>query len=146
MNTETMPARSARVTPRDDTPEAVFLPAMPAGTELLVETQRSRYRVILVDPGERAVQIQGGRAFAAPKRAVIVGATPGYGYLKSGWITAGLSMEILADDRCHGTSAVRRILAWPRDPEIPGSASASRGPKPAEPSADPSGSAVPPRP
>lgn len=80
-----------------------------------IQTQNSEYRVLLLDPIELRVRVQGGNFFAEPTEAIIRGATVGGSMLKMGWISVGLQIELVyysARDRTQSlvTSPVKNLL------------------------------------
>jgi hypothetical protein len=60
-----------------------------------VRTENSEYRIVLLDPSDLRVQVQGGILFARPTEATIRGATVGGAMLKIGWISIGLRVELV---------------------------------------------------
>lgn len=78
-------------------------------TELLVQTQNTRYRIVTAPDGD--VVIQGGAFFPDPTRALVEGASAGGSLLKVGWIGVGFRMEIVAGGQRIVTTPVRSI-AW----------------------------------
>ncbi len=94
-----------------ETPTAVDLGALPSGTELVVETRNSRYRVVMLD-GWKAL-VQGGRYFPQETTARIEGCTLGGSLLKLGWIVQGLCLELSICGKRIVTSRVRSISVNP---------------------------------
>ena len=76
-------------------------------TALLVDTQNTRYHIIVSGGGD--ILIQGGAFFPEPTPARLDGASLGTSLLKIGWIGLGLRMEIRAGGQRIITSAVRSI-------------------------------------
>jgi len=60
-----------------------------------VRTENSEYRIVLLDPGDLRVEVQGGSFFSKPTEATIRGATIGGAMLKIGWIGVGLQVELV---------------------------------------------------
>src|SRR5262245_2777790 len=60
-----------------------------------IHTENSEYRVVLLDPADLRVKVQGGSFFADPTEATIRGATVGGAMLKIGWISVGLQIELV---------------------------------------------------
>jgi hypothetical protein len=80
-----------------------------------LRTENSDYRIVLLNPMELRVRVQGGSFFAEPTEAIIRGATVGGAMLKIGWISIGLQVELIyypARDRMESlvTSPVKRLL------------------------------------
>jgi hypothetical protein len=76
-------------------------------TVLLVRTRNSVYRITLL--GRRSAMVQGGQFFPEPVRAEITGATLGGSFVKIGWISAGLCLELAAGGQRIVTTRVRTI-------------------------------------
>ena len=81
---------------------------------ILMRTENSDYRIVLLDPSDLRVKVQGGNFFARPTEAVIRGATIGGAFLKIGWIGVGLRVELVyypARDQAQilVTSPVKRL-------------------------------------
>jgi hypothetical protein len=91
-----------------ETLTAVDLRSLPSGTELVVETRNSRYRVVMLDDGWDAL-VQGGRYFPQETTARIEGCTLGGCLLKLGWISKGLCLELSVCGKRIVTSRVRSI-------------------------------------
>src|SRR4029450_12612351 len=92
----------------EDTVDGVDIRALHPGTTVVVETQDSGYRfVILFDPS--AVIVKGGGMF--PDHAVVrlVGARIGGSTLKAGWIVVGLRIEMFLGSACIRSSPVRSV-------------------------------------
>ena len=78
-------------------------------SRLYVQTQNTLYMIILLNPGQSKVLIQGGRFFPELTDAVLCGSSFGGSFLKSHWIGMGMRMEILGVGRTVLTSSVRSI-------------------------------------
>ena len=87
---------------------AVDFRSLPPGTELVVETCNTRYRVEMLDDPWNA-QVQGGRHFEEATTARIDGCTDGGCLLKIGWIAVGCCLELTVRGRRIVTSRVRSI-------------------------------------
>ena len=87
---------------------AVDLRSLPSGTELVVETRNTRYRVVMLDDGCEAL-VQGGRYFPQETTAGMLGCTFGGSLLNLGWIVKGLCMELSVCGKRIVTSRVRSI-------------------------------------
>lgn len=92
----------------------VELRRLPPMTTLVVQTQNTRYRII-ISSGD-TVLVEGGQFFPTRTTARLTGATVGGSFLKVGWIGVGLRMEIVVDDRRIVTSPVRDITQEPEEP------------------------------
>ncbi|HKQ79567.1 MAG TPA: hypothetical protein VJ810_38090 [Blastocatellia bacterium] len=85
-----------------------------------VRTENSEYRIVLLDPADLRVKVQGGSFFAKPTEAIIRGATVGGSMLKIGWIGVGLQVEFVYYRACDQmqslvTSPVKKLsLEHPR--------------------------------
>ena len=65
-------------------------------TTLLVRTQNSLYEIVVVQPRQKAVVVQGGPFFPQATRAVLSGSNFGGSLLKVAWVGIGLHMEFRA--------------------------------------------------
>jgi len=96
------------------------------GTELLVDTNNSRYHVVMLKRNGSNARIQGGPYFSEETDVRIEGSALTGSLLKSGWIGIGLFMEIAAGGRRVVTSRVRSVVVEPDpvhcDSEFTGSA------------------------
>lgn len=63
-------------------------------TELIVQTQNSIYKVLVVDPHGSKVLIRGGRWFPVSVAATLAGSGFGGSFLKTRWIGVGFRMEL----------------------------------------------------
>ena len=78
-------------------------------TTLLVRTRHSLYRIIVREPRELKILIQGGQRFVEPTEARFEGSSFGGSCLKVGWIARDMRMEIRCGNRRIVTSPVRSI-------------------------------------
>lgn len=62
---------------------------------IVFRTANSEYRVQVIDPARRRVKVQGGKLFAQPAEAVLVGASYGGAMIRLGWICVGMQLEII---------------------------------------------------
>lgn len=76
-------------------------------------TRNSDYRIVLVDPEQGKVTVQGGRFFSEPVTAVVSGSTLGGCMLKLGWLGLGLRIEICAHGQRIVTSPVQSFFIEP---------------------------------
>jgi hypothetical protein len=86
----------------------VDLRSLPPGTELVVDTRNSRYRLVMLEDGLNAL-VQGGPYFGQQTVARVEGSVLRGRLLKIGWISLGLQLEISAGGRRIVTSRVRSI-------------------------------------
>jgi hypothetical protein len=86
----------------------VDLRSLPPGTELVVDTRNSRYRLVMLEDGLNAL-VQGGPYFAQETVARVEGSILRGSLLKIGWIGLGLCLEISACGQRIVTSCVRSI-------------------------------------
>lgn len=89
-------------------PYGVDLRSLPPGTELVVDTRNSCYRVVMLEDGLNAL-VQGGQYFGQETVARIEGSIVRGSLLNIGWIDLGLHLEISACGRRIVTSRVRSI-------------------------------------
>src|SRR5688500_6689474 len=71
--------------PQSGRVSGVDISALPQGTELVVDTRNSRYRLVIVDGEGRNALVEGGRYFPQETTARIAGSTAGGSRLKIGW-------------------------------------------------------------
>jgi hypothetical protein len=90
---------------------------LPQGAEVIVDTQNSRYRLVILERNASSALIQGGPYFDEATPARIEGSALTGSLLKLGWIGIGLFMEISAGDQRIVTSRVRSIVVEP-DPVL----------------------------
>jgi hypothetical protein len=94
--------------PAEDNVAGVEFRALRPGTTVVVETQNSRYRfVILFDPS--AVLVKGGGMFPDLAIVRLVGASAGGSTVKVGWILVGLRIEMCLGSVCILSSPVRSV-------------------------------------
>jgi hypothetical protein len=85
----------------------VSVRALEPGNVLIVQTRRSRYRLVML--GGQHVLVSGGSLFPSPEKASVVGATAGGSSVKTGWIGIGLRLELRLGHHRLTTSPVERI-------------------------------------
>ena len=85
----------------------VHLRHLPPFTILLVRTVNSLYRMVIIQGPE--VYVQGGAYFPDPTSAYLDGSGIGGSWLRVGWISVGLLVQIRSADRCVITSPVCAI-------------------------------------
>ena len=85
----------------------VSVRSLEPGNVLIVQTRRSRYRLVILD-GQH-VLVSGGSLFPCPEEAYVVGATAGGSSVKTGWIGIGLRLELRLGHHRVTTSPVERI-------------------------------------
>jgi hypothetical protein len=90
-------------------PTGIDVRFLPAGTEMVVDTRNSRYRLVMVDGIARDALVEGGRHFPSETTARIEGSSLPGSLLKIGWIGLGLPLELSRGYRRIVTSAVRSI-------------------------------------
>jgi hypothetical protein len=91
-----------------ETLRLVDLRLLPPGTELVVATRNSRYRLALLDDGWNAL-VQGGRHLQETTTAHVEGCTLSGSLLKRGWITVGCCLELSICGRRIVTSYLQSI-------------------------------------
>jgi len=96
---------------------------LPQGTEVIVDTRNSRYRLVMQENNASSALIQGGPYFPEETPVRIEGSALTGSLLKSGWIGIGLLMEVSTADQRIVTSRVRSIVVDP-DPVLERSDSA----------------------
>ena len=119
------PSVTARVAPAKEAPQrlctfdgfvegmsraaGVTLASLEALTILRVRTNHSTYRIMVLDPSEGKVLIQGGKYFVEPVEACLNGSSLGGSSLKIDWVGQHMRMEISRGGRPIVTSPVRSI-------------------------------------
>jgi hypothetical protein len=78
-------------------------------TTVLVRTENTLYRLVVLNPSEHAVVVQGGSFFGESTTARLAGSSYGGSVLKLGWIGLDLRMEFCAAGRRIVTSPVKTI-------------------------------------
>jgi hypothetical protein len=97
-----------RALARSVTVTALAVDRLQPGTVIVVDTQNSRYRlVILLEP--RAVLVTGGSMFPEPTVVRFVGSSVGASGLKDGWILVGSQVEMWRDPVRITLSIVRSV-------------------------------------
>jgi len=84
--------------------------ALSPGTEVVMETQTSRYRFVMLDAGSQHALVQGGRYIPHETEAEVVGSILDGPVLKKGWISLGAFVAISLSNKHIFTSRVRSIL------------------------------------
>ena len=92
--------------------EGVAIEALPEGVTLVVKTQRSSYRIVVVDGSQRLVTVHGG-VFPEPTTLRLCGATTGGSAIKVGWILVGLRMEFSVGTRRITSTIVHSVAMDP---------------------------------
>ena len=85
------------------------LDTLGSGTTLDVQTEYSRYRLVVVDGRQHQVRISGGSAFPEEEMVRITGATFNGTGLRPGRIVVGLNMELLLGRLRIKSSVVRAV-------------------------------------
>jgi hypothetical protein len=87
----------------------VAIDSLDVGSELVVRTGASDYRLLVLDPRRQRVLVEGGRFLPEPVEGVLQGASGVGSLVKNGWISVGLRLELVVDRRRIVTSPVRSI-------------------------------------
>lgn len=90
--------------------DGVSLRALRPQDTIHARTRNSDYRIVLVDPEQGRVMVQGGKFFSEPVAAVVSGSTLGGCMLKLGWLGLGLRLEICALGQRIITSPVQSFF------------------------------------
>ena len=88
-------------------------------TPLIVRTENTVYRIMVLEPYRFRILVQGGSYFPEATPAHLQGSGFGGSLLKQGWIGQGLRMEICTDDNRIITSRVRS-MEIEADASLPG--------------------------
>ena len=76
---------------------------------LLLRTQNSEYRILLLDPKTGRALVEGGAHFVEPSEALLMGSAMPKSDFKSGVICVGSRLEVWADDKVFLTSAIKSL-------------------------------------
>jgi hypothetical protein len=98
----------------------VSLDSLERGTTLIVQTENSRYRLVVLDGSRHRVLIEGGATFPDAVPAVLQGARGSGSLIKTGWIGPGLHMELFVDPRWVITSRVQSVAIDEPPSSVPG--------------------------
>lgn len=85
----------------------VALDELEPGTQVVVGTRHSCYRLTVNDGLRGRVTVVGGTVFPEPAEVRVDGATAGGSVIKAGWIGVGLRMEMSAGLKRITTSTVK---------------------------------------
>jgi hypothetical protein len=99
--------------------QSIGLDKLDIGVTLVVKTQRSSYRIVVVDRSQQLVRVHGG-VFPEPTTLRLCGSTAGGSCIKVGRITVGLRMEFRVGPRRIVSSSVRSIAIEPAQDENSG--------------------------
>jgi len=94
---------------QSDRVTGIDLRSLPPGTAVVVETENSRYRFVMLDGNGRNALVEGGPYFPRAATARVEGSTLGGSLLKVGWIGLGLFVELSFGGKRIITSRVRSI-------------------------------------
>lgn len=73
----------------------VCLQNLNANDLVVFSTLNSEYRLLVLDPPNRRVRVQGGGLFTEPTEAVLTGASYGGSMIRLGWICRGMQIELI---------------------------------------------------
>ena len=93
--------------------DGIGLIELDAFTTLVVRTDNSVYRVMILMPHAREVMVQGGAFFPVPTRACLSRSSGGGSCLKLGWVGVGLHLEFHAGEQRTITSRVLAVAVEP---------------------------------
>lgn len=77
----------------------VFIKDVPANTILQIDAADAVFTIVVVDPAERKIKVQGSQYLPELTDAILTGSTFGGCMLKQGWIGIGMFLEILIPSR-----------------------------------------------
>ncbi len=89
--------------------EGLAIESLESGTALIVHTENSEYRLVVLDGASHRVLVEGGAMFPDAVPAVLQGASAGGSLVKTGWIGIGLRLELFVDPKWVRTSPVRSV-------------------------------------
>lgn len=85
----------------------IDLAELPAISHLLVRTENTLYRIVVLSPHAADILVEGGRFFPSRTTARLDGSSFGGALLKLAWVGVGLRMEICCNGQRIVTSPVR---------------------------------------
>jgi hypothetical protein len=87
----------------------VILETLSPFDTILLRTQNSEYRILLLDPGTGRALVEGGDYLVEPSEALVRGsAAPGYEF-KAGTISIGNRLEMWVQERALLTSPIKSV-------------------------------------
>jgi hypothetical protein len=102
----------------------VDLRSLPNGTQVVVDTRNSRYRLVMLEEHGCKALVQGGRYFGRETEVDVHGSALAGCPVDDGWVGLGLSLELSLRGKRILTSRVRSIAVEPhaalvkRDPQL----------------------------
>jgi hypothetical protein len=91
-----------RTDPEPASGPGVLVDVLPPNARILVTTQHSCYRFVVLEGPDRLVRVTGGKLFPDATEMLLEGATTDAGMIKRGWICAGMPIVL--------STGVRRII------------------------------------
>ena len=88
-------------------------------SQISVTTERTTYRITLIEPTTSQVLVQDARFFPLPLEAVLCGSSFGGSFLKQQWIGIGMRMELYFEGGHIVTTPVVSVEIE-EEPELPG--------------------------
>jgi len=76
---------------------------------IIVRTNNSEYRIVLLDPLTGRALFEGGRQTTGPVEVMVLGSSFGDMLPRTGWIGVGLRMEVCSNDGYIRTSPVQSL-------------------------------------
>jgi len=89
--------------------DGIAIASLEPGVALLVHTQNTCYRIVILDGRKLRALVTSGRLFPDPTEVRIEGATTGGSLLKVGWLGIGLRLELSMGHRRIVTSRIRSV-------------------------------------
>lgn len=93
----------------DDSSSEVTFQGLNSFDTVLLQTQNSEYRILLLDPNTGRALIEGGAHFVEPSEALLMGSILRGCEFKNGAICVGSRLEIWADDKIFVTSPIKSL-------------------------------------
>ena len=100
--------------------EGVGLAELESLTTLLVRTDNSLYRIIVLQPPHPKILVQGGRFFTETTEGRLSGSSFGGSFLKMAWLGCGLRMEICSEGHQRIVTSPVRSIEIQKDSCLPG--------------------------
>jgi hypothetical protein len=90
--------------------DGIALASLTAGDVIRIQTMKSTYHLVLLDPLSGEALVEGGSLLTGPVKATVCGAAGGGSMIKIGWVVIGLRLEIAAQNMLIRTSPVISVV------------------------------------
>lgn len=93
----------------DCDPPVVIIPSLNPFDTVLLQTENSEYRILLLDPKTGRALVEGGSYLAEPREALVMGSGLPGSEFNGGTISVGCRLEMWAGDKVLLTSPIKSI-------------------------------------